>query len=394
MTKLSTIAQTEIDRGKLLRLSQDPIMRPDRRGAGGPIVHVVGARPNFVKLGPLHEALNGLEQRIVHTGQHYDHRMSQSFFEALGIPDPDLNLNIGAGHHSEQTARIMIALEEQFQRETPCALVVYGDVNSTLAASLVAAKMRIPCLHVEAGLRSGDREMPEEINRIVTDRLSDVLLTPSLDAVHTLINEGVAPHTVYFVGNIMIDTLARLLPRIDEAVPLLDGLPERFVLVTLHRPSNVDAPSQLSRILDTLERIAEDVPVVFPVHPRTRARIADMRREVLTDRILLIEPQDYLSFVWLQRNALAVITDSGGIQEETTWLGKPCLTLRDTTERPVTVDVGTNMLLGIDPAALLPAVRDVLQGRAKTGRIPDLWDGRTAQRIRAIVDVLNLQRQA
>jgi UDP-N-acetylglucosamine 2-epimerase (non-hydrolysing) len=392
MTEVSKTFLDDDMRGSIARLSQEPIWRFDRQGAGGPIVHIVGARPNFVKLGPLHDALKGLGQSIVHTGQHYDHKMSESFFEALGIAKPDVNLAIGTGRHSEQTARIMIALEERFEQQPPCAVVVYGDVNSTLAASLVAAKMRIPCIHVEAGLRSGDRDMPEEINRLVTDRLSDLLFAPSPEAAQTLINEGVAPHAVYCVGNIMIDTLARLLPQIDAAAPPVPNLPERFVLVTLHRPSNVDAPEQLTRILDTLERIARDVPVVFPVHPRTRARMAGMARYMLNENITLIEPQDYLSFIWLQRHAAAVITDSGGIQEETTWLGKPCLTLRDTTERPVTVDVGTNLLLGRDPAALLPAVHDVLEGRAKTGRIPDLWDGATAQRIRAIIDALNLQR--
>jgi UDP-N-acetylglucosamine 2-epimerase (non-hydrolysing) len=318
--------------------------------------------------------------------------MSEAFFVALGIAEPDVNLNIGTGSNSEQTARIMIALEECFERKTPCAVVVYGDVNSTLAASLVAAKMRIPCLHVEAGLRSGDRGMPEEINRLVTDRLSDVLFTPSLEAAQTLVNEGVAPHVVYSVGNIMIDKLARMLPIVEAAPPPVLDLPEHFVLTTFHRPSNVDAREQLSRILDALEQIAHDVPVVFPVHPRTRARMSDMGRQNLDERIYLIDPQDYFSFIWLQRNALAVITDSGGIQEETTWLGKPCLNLRDTTERPVTVEVGSNILLGSDPDTLLPAVRDVLEGRAKIGLIPDLWDGSTAQRRRSITDELELQR--
>lgn len=385
---------TQCDNLNITKLAYEPIMRPDRRGANGPIVHIVGARPNFVKLGPLHEALRGLRQRIIHTGQHYDHQMSKSFFEALSIPKPDINLAIGTGRHAEQTARIMIALEEQFEQETPCAVIVYGDVNSTLAASLVAAKMRIPCLHVEAGLRSGDRAMPEEINRLVTDRLSDILFAPSPEAAETLISEGVAPHAVYVVGNIMIDTLSRLLPQIESAAPPIADLPERFVLATLHRPSNVDEPEQFSKILDALMRISKDVPVVFPVHPRTRGRMVDMGREQLGDGIRLIEPQNYLSFIWLQSNAMAVITDSGGIQEETTWLGKPCLTLRDTTERPVTVDVGTNVLLGSDPEALLPAVSKILDGRAKTGSVPELWDGSTAHRIRAIIDALKLQRAA
>lgn len=389
---IDPLTTTQDYNANIEKLACEPIMRYDRRGAGGPIVHIVGARPNFVKLGPLYEALRGLDQRIIHTGQHYDHQMSKSFFEALDIPKPDINLAIGTGRHGEQTARIMIALEEQFEQEMPCAVVVYGDVNSTLAASLVAAKMRIPCLHVEAGLRSGDRGMPEEINRIVTDRLSDILFAPSPEAAQTLIDEGVAPHAVYLVGNIMIDTLARLLPQIEAAAPPIADLPERFVLATLHRPSNVDVPGQLSQILDTLAQISEEVPVVFPVHPRTRARMDDMGRDNLSPSIRLIEPQNYLSFIWLQRNALAVITDSGGIQEETTWLGKPCLTLRDTTERPVTIDVGTNVLLGSDPVALLPAMRDVLKGRAKTGSIPDLWDGSTAHRIRGIINALNLQR--
>lgn len=377
---------------KIDALSKEPVFDTSRPGANGPIVHVVGARPNFVKLGPLYNALAGLKQSIVHTGQHYDHKMSESFFDALDIAKPDVNLSIGAGRHAEQTAQIMIALEKRFEKTLPCAVIVYGDVNSTLAASLVAAKMRIPCLHVEAGLRSGDRAMPEEVNRLVTDRLSDVLFAPSVAAVDTLIDEGVAPHAVFCVGNIMIDTLARVMPEVGAAGSPIDDLQTPFVLATLHRPSNVDTPEQLNRILDTLLQISEDVDVVFPVHPRTYSRIADLKRLDLGQKIRLIEPQDYLSFVWLQNNALAVITDSGGIQEETTWLGKPCLTLRDTTERPVTVEVGTNLLLGTEPSALIPAVRDIVMGRGKVGQIPDLWDGNTASRIRAIVDALGLQQ--
>ena len=375
---------------RIATLRTRPVFDTSRPGHGKHLVHIVGARPNFVKLAPLHHALQGMAQQIVHTGQHYDHRMSESFFQALDIPEPDINLSIGSGSHSVQTARTMIALQEHFEAAPPAAVIVYGDVNSTLAASLVAAKMHIPCIHVEAGLRSGDRAMPEEVNRLVTDRLCDVLLTPSDDASATLISEAAAPETVFCVGNIMIDTLARLLPRIAALPPVLPDLPDRFVLATLHRPSNVDRSDQLKRILDVLEDLSRDVPIVFPVHPRTRMRIADLGWSIPADRIHMIEPQDYLSFVALQRGALAVITDSGGIQEETTWLSKPCLTLRDTTERPVTVDVGTNLLLGDDPAALRPALDEILAGRAKTGAIPEYWDGQTALRIRAILDALGL----
>ncbi|WP_316015300.1 non-hydrolyzing UDP-N-acetylglucosamine 2-epimerase [Roseobacter sp. HKCCA0434] len=375
-------------RSQIERLGQGPIFQAPR-GDGG-LVHVVGARPNFVKLSPVHAALKGMRQQIVHTGQHYDRRMSDAFFEALDIPKPDVNLAIRGGSHAEQTAHTMIALEQRFLAERPSALIVYGDVNSTLAATLVAAKLGIACIHVEAGLRSGDRNMPEEINRLVTDRLSDVLLTPSRDADRNLLDEGAAPESIFFVGNVMIDTLSRLLPRIEAHDLPVEDLPEQFVLVTLHRPSNVDASDQLQRILDALEQIAADIPIVFPVHPRTRARIEGLDRGPLSDKMRLIEPQDYLSFVGLQKRALAVITDSGGIQEETTWLGKPCLTLRTTTERPVTITEGTNRLLGEDPDGLRGALEEALSDEAKPSRVPEFWDGQAALRIRAILDALGL----
>lgn len=359
-------------------------------GKGGKLVHVVGARPNFVKLAPLHRALDGARQEVIHTGQHYDRRMSGSFFETLEIPEPDINLGLGGGTHAVQTARIMTGLEECFETSRPAAVIVYGDVNSTLAASLVATKLHIPCIHVEAGLRSGDRDMPEEVNRLVTDRLSDLLLTPSREADETLLREGTPREAIHFVGNIMIDSLARLLPRLDAMPAAVPDLPDRFVLVTLHRPSNVDDPVKLTEIVRELDRITGDIEVVFPVHPRTRARLDALEQSAPTQRLRLIDPLDYPSFIALQRSSVAVVTDSGGIQEETTWLGRPCLTLRDTTERPVTIDVGTNILLGDEPSRIHPHVSEILAGRGKTGSIPEFWDGQTAQRIRAILEALDL----
>ncbi len=379
------------ERGLLERLHASPRFAAPN---GGPLVHIVGARPNFVKLAPLFHALAPYRQKVIHSGQHYDRSMSGSFFEILDLPEPDLNLSVAGGSHAEQTAKTMIGLEQAFAAERPAAVIVYGDVNSTLAASLVAAKMHIPAIHVEAGLRSGDRDMPEEINRLVTDRLSDLLLTPSRDGNANLLNEGAAPESVMFVGNIMIDTLVRLLPKIEQAATELEGLPERFVLVTLHRPSNVDDTASLARITAALDDIAAKVPIVFPVHPRTRAKLDELGWAPPADRVTLGEPLDYVSFVALQKRSLAVVTDSGGVQEETTFLGRPCLTLRTTTERPVTVDSGSNILLGDDPASILPELEKILSGQGKAGSVPEFWDGKTAYRIRAILEGLDLCQPA
>lgn len=355
----------------------------------GPLLHVVGARPNFMKLAPLFLELRGeYEQRVVHTGQHYDRRMSGDFFDVLGLPEPDYNLAVGAGSHAEQTARIMMGLEKLFFDISPSAIIVYGDVNSTLAASLVAAKLLIPCLHVEAGLRSNDRTMPEELNRLVTDQLSDILLTPSRDATENLLREGIPLKRIFFVGNIMIDSLKRMLP-LAKNVDLTD-LPESFALVTLHRPSNVDDPRALSNLADHLNQLSELVPIIFPVHPRTRACLDKLTFRPRSERLSLIEPVDYLRFIAMQSKSCVVITDSGGIQEETTYLGIPCLTLRPNTERPVTTEVGTNTLMGDDPAAIRPHLENVLAGKYKTGKIPEYWDGNTAVRIKGIIKDLSL----
>jgi UDP-N-acetylglucosamine 2-epimerase (non-hydrolysing) len=317
----------------------------------------------------------------VHTGQHYDFNMSGVFFSQLGIPTPDENLNVGSGTHATQTAEVMSRLEPVLLSRKPDLVVVYGDVNSTMAATLVCSKLLIPVAHVEAGLRSFDREMPEEINRIVTDRLADLLLTPSEDADVNLLSEGTAPEKIHRVGNIMIDTLMRLLP-LAKACPK-NGLPSHYALVTLHRPSNVDDPEVLERILKSLCQISSDLHVVFPVHPRTRQRI-DASGLTLS-RLHLLDPLPYIEFLSLQLRATVVITDSGGIQEETTYLGIPCLTVRNNTERPITVGLGTNVLVGQDRALLADEVRKVLEGRAKHGSIPPLWDGRTAERIAVVL---------
>jgi UDP-N-acetylglucosamine 2-epimerase (non-hydrolysing) len=351
------------------------------------ILHIAGARPNFMKVAPVHRALSArsVRQTIVHTGQHYDASMSGDILKELGLPEPDVNLGVGSGSHAKQTAQVMLAIEDHVSRERPDLMLVYGDVNSTMAATLVAAKLGVPVGHVEAGLRSGDRTMPEEINRLVTDRLSQWLFTPSADGDANLLAEGSDPATIRRVGNVMIDTLQRLLPRADgerqlRQFGLMNGAgPAPFVLVTLHRPSNVDEPAPLARLVAALEQIAACVPVVFPVHPRTRERIA--RFGIPHARIQLSDAMTYLPFLGLQRHAAVVVTDSGGIQEETTYLGIPCLTMRTNTERPITVTVGTNQLMGTDTDRMRQEVLAILDGRGKTGSIPELWDGRAAERI-------------
>jgi UDP-N-acetylglucosamine 2-epimerase (non-hydrolysing) len=351
------------------------------------VLHVVGARPNLIKAAPVHRALaeRGVVQAILHTGQHYDSVMSESILKELNMPEPEANLGTGSGSHAQQTGRVMVRVEEYLLTRRVDLLLVYGDVNSTLAATLAAVKLGVPVAHVEAGLRSGDRSMPEEINRLVTDRLATWLFTPSGDADANLISEGVPPAAVRRVGNVMIDTLLRLLPLADgeselRTLNLLNGNgPQPFVLVTLHRASNVDDASALGKLIAGLDAVAARVPVVFPVHPRTRQRIGDFTTS--HPRIRFIEPLTYLPFLALQRHCAVVVTDSGGVQEESTYLGVPCLTMRTSTERPVTVDVGTNQVIGNDTTRLEREVLAVLEGRGKKGRIPDLWDGKAAVRI-------------
>jgi UDP-N-acetylglucosamine 2-epimerase (non-hydrolysing) len=348
------------------------------------IAHVVGARPNFMKVAPVHAAAatRGLQQTLIHTGQHYDEKMSEIFFGELGLPRPDVNLNVGSGTHAVQTAEVMTRIEPVLSELAPDWLLVYGDVNSTLAATLVAVKLGIRVAHVEAGLRSGDRTMPEEINRLVTDRLADLLLTPSADGDENLLAEGVSAERIRLVGNVMIDTLVGLLQKARERWPALQAQwsLERFALVTLHRPSNVDDERKLVALLETLASIARELPVVFPIHPRTRESI---RRAgfAIPDGMTVVDPLGYLDFLALQERATVVITDSGGVQEETTFLGIPCLTMRANTERPVTISIGTNTLIGDDLELLRTQVQAVTEGRGKRGAIPPLWDGRAAERI-------------
>jgi UDP-N-acetylglucosamine 2-epimerase (non-hydrolysing) len=348
------------------------------------VLHVVGARPNFMKLAPVHAALasRGVRQTLVHTGQHYDAAMSDVFFEQLGIPQPDVNLGVGSGTHSVQTAEVMKRIEPVIVEAKPDWVLVYGDVNSTVAAALVCAKLRVRVAHVEAGLRSRDRSMPEEINRLVTDQLADLLLTPSEDGDANLLAEGIPRERIRFVGNVMIDTLVRLRPRADAEWPRLreQHALDRYLLLTLHRPSNVDDPDKLLPIVSALAEISRELPVLFPVHPRTREALASVRFAP-PESFRFTEPLAYIDFLALQAHAAAVITDSGGIQEETTFLGVPCLTMRENTERPVTVTIGTNQLIGNDLERLRTEVRAIAAGRAKKGGVPPLWDGRAAERI-------------
>jgi len=324
-------------------------------------------------------------QVLVHTGQHYDQNMSDVFFRELELPEPDVNLAVGSGSHAEQTGQIMQRFEPVVLEQRPDLVMVYGDVNSTIAAALVCAKLNIRVAHVEAGLRSFDRSMPEEINRLLTDQIADLLLTPSEDGDRNLLREGVPKERIHLVGNVMVDTLVRLLPKATNQFSV--ELPKQFGLVTLHRPSNVDDPANLTVLLRALSKISQSLPIIFPVHPRTRQKIEQLEI-VPTERLRLWEPQSYLQFLALQQRATVVITDSGGIQEETTVLGTPCLTLRETTERPVTVEVGTNTMIGRDMDRLSGAVHAILEGKGKKGSIPSLWDGKAAERIADIVQAL------
>ena len=351
------------------------------------VLHVVGARPNFMKAAPVLHALaarSAVRQTLVHTGQHYDKNLSDIFFTQLDIPAPDVNLGVGSGSHARQTADIMTGIEPVLLERKPDMVLVYGDVNSTVAATLVCAKLLIPVAHVEAGLRSFDLTMPEEVNRIVTDRLASLLFTPSADGDENLLREGVAPGKIHRVGNVMIDSLVRLLPAALNSPS--NGLPSRFALVTLHRPSNVDDAATLKGILESLLQVSEKLDVVFPVHPRTRARISEFGLDARN--LHLLEPVPYVEFLALQKRATAVITDSGGIQEETTYLQVPCLTMRTNTERPITVTMGTNTLVGQDRGKLASELSAILEGRARRGTIPPLWDGHAGERIADVIEKL------
>jgi UDP-N-acetylglucosamine 2-epimerase (non-hydrolysing) len=353
------------------------------------ICNVVGARPNFMKMAPVvrEQRLRGLEALLVHTGQHYDAAMSDVFFRELGMPAPDVHLGVGSDSHARQTAAILVAFEQTCLARRPDLVVVGGDVNSTMAVALVAAKLLIPVAHVEAGLRSGDRTMPEEVNRVVTDHVSDLLFASEPSGRENLLAEGVPEARIHLVGNCMVDSLREHVDAALAAAPWRAlGLPEGgYALVTLHRPSNVDDDATLARLLGALGEIAARLPVLFPVHPRTRARIAALGLST-PSALRLCEPLPYLTFLGLEARARCVLTDSGGIQEETTALGVPCATLRANTERPITVTEGTNRLVGNDPAALRAAVDDILAGLWPSGRCPALWDGQAAGRI---VDVLS-----
>jgi len=360
------------------------------------ILHVVGARPNFIKAAPVLRALaqhNQIRQTLVHTGQHYDAAMSDVFFRQLEMPEPDVNLEVGSGSHAQQTAAVMSAFEAVLLDRKPDLVLVYGDVNSTVAAALVCAKLGVRVGHVEAGLRSGDRSMPEEINRLLTDQVSDLLFTPSADGDENLLREGIDAAKIHRVGNVMIDTLVRMLPLAENCAPV--NLTPPYALVTLHRPSNVDDLPWLRELLAALAELSGQMQVIFPVHPRTRQRLNDLgaAHEAAVDetnsRLRLMDPLPYLEFLALERRAALVITDSGGIQEETTFLGVPCLTVRENTERPITIRMGSNQLVGRDVKKLRTAAEALLRrvpttGNAQKPCVP-LWDGHAAQRIAQII---------
>jgi len=354
------------------------------------ILNIVGARPNFMKMAPLMRQFatrrDRFDARLVHTGQHYDAQMSDVFFDELGLPKPDIHLGVGSGTHAVQTGKIMVEFEKVVEAEKPDLVIVVGDVNSTMACSIVAAKAWVPVAHVEAGLRSFDRRMPEEINRVVTDALSSYLFLTEEDARENLRREGVSDDKVFFVGNVMIDTLLHLLPKAQKLDTLQRfGLRKgEFALVTLHRPSNVDQREPFAGILGALETIQREIDVLFPIHPRSVARLKEFGlydRVTGWPRLKLTEPLGYLDFMNLMSQSKLVLTDSGGLQEETTVLGIPCLTLRENTERPITIHEGTNLLLGTDPKRIETEAKKILTGHAKKGRVPKFWDGKAAERI-------------
>ncbi len=356
------------------------------------VISVVGARPNFMKIAPIHRAFqkykDSIHHLICHTGQHYDEKMSKVFFEDLELPKPDFYLGVGSGSHAEQTANVMIKFEKILLEEKPDMILVVGDVNSTIACSLTASKLHIKIVHVEAGLRSGDREMPEEINRVLTDAISDLLFVTEKSGIENLKNEGISNGKVFFTGNVMIDSLAYFKPKIvnSDFLKKFELEPKNYVLVTLHRPSNVDVKDQLIKLIDVLNTLAEKRKVLFPIHPRTQKNLTDFGLiKKISKNLILTEPIGYLDFLTLTSNAELIVTDSGGIQEESTYLGIQCITLRTSTERPITVEVGTNQLLGNDLEKAKKVALEILDGNLKKGNIPDLWDGKAAERITAII---------
>ncbi len=357
------------------------------------IISVAGARPNFMKIAPLMDAFRNtspIEPLLVHTGQHYDERMSDLFFRQLGIPKPDINLGIGSGSHAVQTADVMKAFEPVLLDYKPDAVLVVGDVNSTIACGLVAVKLGIQLIHVEAGLRSFDRTMPEEINRVLTDSISDMLFCTEQSGVDNLRREGVAENRIFLVGNVMIDTLLKHRPKADASTILSDLHIQagQYAVLTLHRPSNVDDPAVFGRLLDALDVVQKELPIVFPIHPRTRNNLTKSalgKRVEAMHNLKLIDPAGYLDFLKLTSAAKMVLTDSGGVQEETTILKVPCITMRENTERPVTAEVGSNRIVGTDPKNIVQAFRDVMEGRWKQAGTPPLWDGQAAQRIARIL---------
>jgi UDP-N-acetylglucosamine 2-epimerase (non-hydrolysing) len=353
------------------------------------IINIVGARPNLPKIAPLIREMQRhpeIEPVLVHTGQHYDEALSDIFFRQMGIPTPHVNLEVGSGSHAAQTAEVLKRVEPVLIEQQPDLVLVVGDVNSTMAVSLAAVKLGIPVAHVEAGLRSFDRSMPEEINRVLTDALADFLFVTEEDAIQHLLKEGRPRESIYLVGNVMIDALRHFLPvaqksRIGEDLDLKNAANwQRFGVLTLHRPSNVDSTEKLAEILGAIDAIAAQIPVIFPVHPRTQQRLTQAGIKT-HPQLKLIPPVGYLDFLCLLSKATLVLTDSGGIQEETTALGVPCLTLRENTERPITISEGTNLLIGTDPAKILVAAQHILAGKGKAGRIPPFWDGHAAERI-------------
>jgi len=360
------------------------------------ILNIVGARPNLPKIAPLMREMQRhpeIEPILVHTGQHYDEKLSDIFFRQMGIPAPHVNLEVGSGSHASQTAEILKRVEPVLLERKPNLVLVVGDVNSTIAVSLAAVKLGIPVAHVEAGLRSFDRTMPEEINRVLTDAIADYLFVTEEDAVAQLLKEGRPRNSIHFVGNVMIDSLRHFLPAAQEsAIGAHLGLKNgagwnRFGVLTLHRPSNVDSPEKLRQLLGAIDSVAAEMPIIFPVHPRTQQHLTQGGIQH-HPQLRLIPPVGYLDFLCLLSKSTLVLTDSGGIQEETTALGVPCLTLRENTERPITITEGTNVLVGTDPVKIVAAARDALAGRGKAGRIPPLWDGHAAGRI---VDILLMQ---
>jgi len=369
--------------------------------SSAPIICVVGARPNFMKIAPIIRAMcsqpDAIPVRLVHTGQHYDTEMNDAFFTQLQIPHPDIELEVGSGSHAVQTAEIMKRFEVVVDKEAPAAVLVVGDVNSTIACALVAAKKNIPVIHVEAGLRSFDRTMPEEINRVLTDRISDILFITEPSARDNLRNEGVDDGRVHFVGNVMIDTLRHSLSQSIPAATTLAGAgntnlflegEQGYAVLTLHRPANVDDRELFSELLETVRQVSERIPVVFPVHPRTHKALDDHGLQACldTERILCLPPLGYLEMLGLISSARLVMTDSGGLQEETTVVGVPCITLRENTERPVTVDQGTNTITGHERTLIMSVLDDVLADGGKRGRTPELWDGKAAERIKQVLN--------